>query len=346
MKFKLLILSFFILNIVTAQNIFKEKFDTYAVSSSLSGNGSWSNLATAPGGLGSCASCTNTLVTASVIGFSSYGDSTQSIEIKSSGDGVGRGFSPVTSGSIYVGMVINISNASTSTNPSEFFRVYNGDNFNISFKYFIQKVGATNYKIGISKAGIGTTIVYTTATYNFNQDNLIVLKYTQITGTTNDVLSLFVNPDYSSGEPTTPDATTTALGNGFVDTSGNIDRVSFCQNTTSLALPTGKASLLSVALTWNTLGFNNLKDSEFDTKNFQVNSNFIKEGVLLIKSTEKCDNTVLNIFDLQGRKIENQSISLNENDNKIEINPISSSGIYIIVLNKNGKINTNKIIVN
>jgi hypothetical protein len=78
-----------------------------------------------------------------------------------------------------------------------------------------------------------------------------------------------------------------------------------------------------------TLTFN-LSNNEFNRNTFAISSNEVNNGVLNIKSGITLENAILNIYDIQGRKIDTKTISLEENINDIAINPIHNSGVYIV----------------
>ena len=52
-----------------------------------------------------------------------------------------------------------------------------------------------------------------------------------------------------------------------------------------------------------------------------------------------------NIYDIQGRILENKAVSLTENNNEILVKPISNSGIYIVEIVSGDKKIAQKIAV-
>jgi hypothetical protein len=106
-------------------------------------------------------------------------------------------------------------------------------------------------------------------------------------------------------------------------------------------MPTGFISLVSVAKTWEDLTFIPLATNVFTKSTFNIVANNVSNGVLTINSTLNLDKVSLNITDLQGRLIENKTLSLTENTNNIAINPIRNAGIYIVnIANGDAKIAT------
>lgn len=329
MNKKLLLLAFFNCFGLLSQTIFQDNLSNYTTGQTLSGQGSWTNNSSSAG-TGSCAGalCTNATVLTPGFSYTNYGTSTKSLQLLADTDGCGTMFTPVTTGDMYVGFMINVSSAATS--PNDFFRVNNGNSFVTGFRVFIKTVSGNTFSIGISKGGSGNAVVYTTNTYAFNQDCLLILKYSQLSGAADDILNLYVNPVIANGVPSTPDATTSS----GTDQSGTIDRLVFRQNAAST--PTGRAGLVSVAGSWTGLIFPNLSNNNFEKEIFTINSKNAKTGSITINSKISAENVSLSIFSLDGKLIENKNISLSNSENSVFINPIQNSGVYILSIKANG----------
>ena len=332
MKTKLLFLLLMTFGFTNAQNVFRDDFAAYTVAANFSGSGTWSS-STSTGfpGTGGCSgsSCVVSKIVAANMTYPNYGSATKGAELKADSDGVGTFFPVITTTDVYVGMVVNV--ASTSLTPQDHFRVYNNGSFTeTAFRMFFKQSNALEFQVGIAKAGSGNPIVYAPNLVSIGSDHLIILKFKQLPGTTDDIISVFVDPNYLAGEPATPSASNSALANAnFVDQSGSIKMMAFRQN--SIAnLPSGKTSLISVSKDWAGLGFLTFANQQFTKSTFDIISSQANAGLLTIKSSISLDNAVLNIYDIQGRMIENKTISLTENNNQIAINPIATSGIYIV----------------
>ena len=338
MKKILLYFSILTFGIGYSQNVFHDNFNAYTVNTQLSGQGSWTN-SSSNGGTGSCtgALCVNSQVQIPGFSYLNYGASNNSLQLLADTDGCGTLFTPITSGDMYVGFMLNLSSSTTS--PNDFFRVNNNNAFVTTFRVFIKTISSSSFSIGISKGGSGNAIVYTNSSYGFNQDHLIILKYSQSSGASDDVLNLYVDPVIANGVPTLPDATTSS----GTDQAGNVDRLVFRQNATGT--PTGRAGLVSVALSWTGLIFPNLNSTEFHKESFAIDSNEVKSGNLLIQSNKNIINAKIKIYDIDGKIIENKTISLREERNYISINPIQNSGIYIVEIMSNDITFNQKFIV-
>jgi hypothetical protein len=310
------------------QNIFREEFSTFNTGAQLSGQGTWSNNTSLPGGLGACTGfgCQGAQIVNQIISGISYGSSSKAFSLTPNTDGCGRSFTPFTAnGDLYIGMVMNISSFTAGTS-TDFFRVLSGGNFTTTFRMLVQPTSGSTYSIGIRKGDTNNPTVYTTNSYNYGTDYLLIFKYTQAAGLNDDTITLYANANYAAGESGNTVSATNFAGN---DQSGNIDRMSFRQNAGPAGMPTGFVSLISVARTWDTLTFI-LTNNEFNKNTFTIASNEVNNGVLNIKSSITLENAIINIYDIQGRKIETKSISLEDNINDIPINPIHNSGVYIV----------------
>ena len=331
----------FLCNLGYSQTIFQDNLNNYTVNTQLSGQGTWTNNSS-NGGTGACtgALCVNAKVLTPGFNYLNYGTSTKSLQLLSDLDGCGTLFTPVTSGDVYVGFMINISSA--ATNPNDFFRVNNGSFTTTVFRVFIKTVSGNTYTIGISKGGQGNPVVYTTNAYAFNQDQLVILRYSQSAGAADDLLNLYVNPVMANGVPTTPDATT----NSGTDQSGNLDRLAFRQNTTVATTPTGRAGLVSVARSWTRLIFPTMAATAFSKAHFNITTKDAKNGLLQINALETIENATLSIYNLEGKLLENKTIALLNTTNEIPIHPIANAGVYLISITANGEKYSQKVMVN
>lgn len=331
----------FIFNMGYSQTIFQDNLNNYTVNMQLSGQGTWTNNSS-NGGTGACtgALCVNAKVLTPGFNYLNFGTSTKSIQLLSDTDGCGTLFAPVTSGDVYVGFMINVSSA--ATNPNDFFRVNNGGGFTTAFRVFIKAVSGNTFSIGISKGAPGNLTVYTTNVYSFNQDYLVILKYSHLTGAADDQLNLYVNPVMANGIPTTPDAAT----NSGTDQSGNLDRLVFRQNTTVATTPTGRAGLVSVARSWTGLIFPTMAATAFSKAHFTITTKDAKNGILQINAMEIVEKATLSIYNLEGKLVENKSITLQNSTNEITIHPIANAGVYLVSISANGEKYSQKVMIN
>ena len=350
MKKTLLFFTLFSFTISFSQTIFQDDFSTYTIGQELNGQGVWTNNSASPNvGIGACLPptvdpCSNAKILNQAISYLNFGNAPKSLEIAPIKDGVARAITPmITGGDFYVAVVLNLSSA-PATSPSDFFRINNGGNgtgSEVAFRMLVQDAGF-GYKVGIRKGASSNTTTYTTDLYNYNENVLIVLKYAQLVGANDDVLNVYVNPDFAAGEPTTPSATTS---NGF-DQSGYIDRYIFRQNYNIVAsMPTGFVGLASTSLNWEGLGFISLGLNQINSENaFVFSSN--SQNIVFIDSKLKIDNAIFKMYTITGTLIEDRKISISKGKSEITTLSTIKTGIYIIKLtDASGKNYTQKLII-
>ena len=324
-----------------SQLVFNDDFATYTSSQPLSGQGTWTNNSSFDGGLGGCSGigCLSSTIVSTNLTYPNYGTASKALSISSNQDAVGTTFPGVTSGSFYLSFVVNFSSAvnDPSTSASQdFFRVMSSGNYNTTFRMGAYNSGG-GFKIFIQKAS-GTKVY--SSVLPFNQSHLLVMKYVFNPGTNDDSVSLFVNPDTTLVEPSTTIQTTDAAGT--TDYSGAIDRMNFRSNYSTI--PSGYIGMVKVAKSWGGL---------LNTTTFQNNFNFVisgkeaQNGILLINSNRNIASSMLNIYDIQGKKIESKNISLTDSMNEVSINNSNVSGTYIIeLIESDGSKFVQKIIIN
>ena len=175
------------------------------------------------------------------------------------------------------------------------------------------------------RAQNGNPLAQSALSYSYNEDHLVVIKYSQFPGAGDDSVSLYIDPAYANGEPANPSATT----NTGADQSGNIDRMTFRQNWTN-GMPTGKAGLVSVSTTWAGLGFLPLSTTVFNNSGMFADGSRAKSGVLTINCKTAIENASLRVYTLSGTLTDTRLLSLAESQNTIAIAPIQADGIYIV----------------
>lgn len=340
MKTKLLFLAIIAACSAQGQNLFQDDFSTYNTGVDLHNQGSWTHDSSLPGGLGAAIGAipNNADVLASPLSYLNYGSSANAVAISPDSDGIGTSFTPITTGDVYVAFVLNLS-AAQANNNSDFFRVMSGANLASSFRLYAINTGFS-YFLATAKGANGNPLATTALSYNYNEDHLVVVKYSQLPGTNDDVVSLYIDPVFANGVPSSASAVT----NTGLDQSGNIDRLAFRMNWTN-GMPTGKAGLVSVATTWEDLGFIPLSTNQFDTNTMIIGTENAKMGMLNIQSAVALPNATIKIYDINGALVNTKSISLEAKTNEVKITPLNSKGVYIIdITDSNGKQFIQKII--
>lgn len=325
MKTKLLSLALAISASVCGQNLFQDNFSTYTTGVDLHGQGSWTHNSSLPGGLGAAIGAipNNADVLASPLAYQDYGVSPNSVAISADSDGVGTAFTTVSEGDLYVGFVLNLS-AAQANNNSDFFRVMSGGNLNTTFRLYAINTGFS-YSIAVAKGANGNPLATSALSYGYNEDHLVIVKYSQLPGANDDIVSLYVDPAYIDGVPTAASAIT----NTGADQSGSIDRLSFRMNWSN-GMPTGKAGLVSVARTWEDLSFGPLATKTFQEDNLVIDSHQAQSGMLIVKSDLDMGEVTLKMIALNGAVIQNQKVILQSGINRINIPSIVSQGLYLL----------------
>ncbi len=168
---------------------------------------------------------TNSLVTAAPgLTFSGYPSSGvgNAVPMVLSGEDVNRAFAVQTSGSVYAGFLVRVTEASADPAGGYFFHL-GPDPIGTTFRgrVFIKKDASNNVSFGISKAGTSAaTVAFTPFTYALNTTYLVVVKYTIVAGVDNDTVDLFVSTTTPATEPAATisaiDATATDVNPGTV----------------------------------------------------------------------------------------------------------------------------------
>ena len=188
----------------------------------------------------------------------SYSGSTASaignaVAIKTTGEDIGKAFTQnYRDNAIYTSFLINVSAAQATGDYFFCFLDSTLNGVNYRARTFIKSSG-TGFKIGVSKSGAVTAAGFYATDLSFNTTYQIVVKYSIITGVTNDSVKLFVNPVLGAAEPTTAsaDALPTETDITISSTVG-IGGVALRQGTATNA-PTLTFDGLIVGRTWSSV---------------------------------------------------------------------------------------------
>lgn len=346
MKKRLLFLVLMAFGFSNGQNIFRDDFSTYTVNSPLNAQGGWTNNSQTFG-LGECLSpgggvpCLPANVITTSLSYPDYGTASKASQMNIRLDNPGRAILPIiNSGTFYVAAVIKTVDAPTVTTPTDFIRI--GTASGPITERLLMKQDGFGFKLGIVKGVSSNAIALTTDSYNIGESILVILKYIIQSGTNDDIVSLFVNPNFSNGEPATASATTSS----GLDQSTDINRfvLRFGYNPIG-SLPNGNIGLVSVARTWADLAFPPLAITQINNNNVNIFAN--NDGFLNINSNSTLNNVKLNMYTITGALIEKQNINLTVNDNQIKINLLKNNSIYIAeLIDENGNKYTKKITLN
>ncbi len=150
---------------------------------------------------------------------------------------------PLNSGNLYCAMLVNIDSAKSG---DHFFHTYRtGAGTNFYNRIYAKKTSNNKICFGILKGATIGNVVWSDSIYDFGVTHLLVLKVEIVSGTTNDIPSLIINPVISGTEPAATITATDIASTDYVD----IDRIALRQGNASNC-PKLTVDGIRVATTW------------------------------------------------------------------------------------------------
>jgi len=167
------------------------------------------------------------------------------VTLATSGQDVNKTFTAQTSGAVYASCLVNVTTATTT--GDYFFHLgatiigstYHG-------RVYVKKDATGNIAFGISRAGAVGTAIFTPYSYVIGTTYLLVLKYTIVSGLTNDISAIYINPTLNDVEPTSGWITSTDTPADLA----NLGTVALRQGSSSAA-PALSVDGIRVATTWS-----------------------------------------------------------------------------------------------
>ena len=200
--------------VASPQSIFVENFN-YPAGTLLTANG-WTNHS---------GTANFIPVSASGLTYSGWPSSGNAATMTNTGEDVNHQFGTQSAGSVYAGVVANVSAAGPDATNGDYFFHLGPDPLGSTFRgrVFVKQDANNMLAFGISKGGSNAapaSITYTGFVFPINTSHLLIVKYSIIAGATNDTVELFVNPTLGGAEPavtvTAPDVTATDVNPGTV----------------------------------------------------------------------------------------------------------------------------------
>ncbi|MEI7906982.1 MAG: hypothetical protein WCI84_06445, partial [Bacteroidota bacterium] len=102
-----------------------------------------------------------------------------------------------TAGDLYAAFMVRVD---TATSLGGYVVCFYSNNA-ARGRFWIKNDGSGNLKFGLSGKSASAPVTYEATNYLFKTTYLVVLKYSIVTGTTNDLYSLIVNPLPGKAEP-------------------------------------------------------------------------------------------------------------------------------------------------
>ncbi|MFH1196119.1 MAG: T9SS type A sorting domain-containing protein [bacterium] len=146
----------------------------------------------------------------------------------SSRSGVSTIFTDVSGNgnSIYASILVNVTSTSDMSTTADYFANFDGSSTRC-FLYVKLGSNSTKFQIGIAKSS-SSSLTYYSSELDINTTYLIVISYSFLTGSDNDICRLWVNPSLAGIEPI-PDVSITS----GADASGTLSIFGFKQKALS-----------------------------------------------------------------------------------------------------------------
>lgn len=116
---------------------------------------------------------------------------------------------------IYASFLVNVENLTGLTTSGAYFAALgNGTNIFLTRLWIRLDNDNDGFNLGLSKNS--NTVAGWSSKLNINQTYLVVLYYEIVSGTSNDIAKIWINPDLSGSEPT-PDLSTSSNNDSYID---------------------------------------------------------------------------------------------------------------------------------
>lgn len=261
-------------------------------------------------------------------------------------------FTPIMQGSVmFASFLLNIIDTlgiprDTSTNGEYFVSFLPNNSTTLYLPRLLIRQGTTpnTYVLGIRPTG-QTNSIWGATEYNPGTTHLLVIKHALLTGSGNDITSLFVDPDLSGSEPPSTINGTASSG----DTTNNIARFAVRQNRVSNSTRTPNANIdgIIVATSWSDIVGVAGSPSGLTNGNFSlapINPNPVTKATQIkysLSTSVKVNLTVFNILGQQVATLVNgyqsagsHAVTWKLRDDRGSLVP---NGVYFIKLSANGQ---------
>jgi hypothetical protein len=289
---------------------------------------------------------TNMVIVSPGLSYTNYpssgiGNAVRLDTIGVSGMDVNRNFTEVTSGSVYASYMVKVLYA---TSTGDYYFHLGNTTLETTFrpKLFIKDDGG-NVSFGISKGS--NTGTYAAGTYLYNTTYLIVVKYTFMSGASDDEVSMFVftSPNLPATEPTTPTVgPLTDPGQSDLDNAGTVALRQGVQTNRPVAIMDG----IRITESWS--GIVEVKNLGQVANTFSLSQNYpnpFNPSTTIKFSIPEASYVTLEVYDILGREVRNLiNEDLNSGQYSVNFDASNlSSGTYFykLIAVANG---TNKII--
>ena len=275
----------------------------------------------------------------SVTGNLSYtGLTTAGNSISFAADGIDC-FSPITttnSGTVYYSFLMNISSMAGVTDANGGYLAGFGEtNTNLGATLWTKRVDDTNFNLGIEvRTANAANTTFTSTTYQTGQTYFVVVGYTfNPTTTSDDVVSLWINPVVNNPEPSATLTDTHAATDLL-----NISRFFFRQDSAT-ETPAVQIDELRIGTAWADVVPQVAGLADNNINGLTMYPNPLKGNTLFLTSTANAAMSV-QIFDLLGKEV----LKSNVMNNTVNVSGLNA-GVYMVKITEEGKTATRKLVI-
>jgi len=275
----------------------------------------------------------------SVTGNLSYtGLTTAGNSISFAADGIDC-FSPITttnSGTVYYSFLMNISSMAGVTDANGGYLAGFGEtNTNLGATLWTKRVDDTNFNLGIEvRTANAANTTFTSTTYQTGQTYFVVVGYTfNPTTTSDDVVSLWINPVVNNPEPSATLTDTHAATDLL-----NVSRFFFRQDSAT-ETPAVQIDELRIGTAWADVVPQVAGLADNNIKGLTMYPNPLKGNTLFLTSTANAAMSV-QIFDLLGKEV----LKSNVMNNTVNVSGLNA-GVYMVKITEEGKTATRKLVI-
>lgn len=248
-------------------------------------------------------------------------------------------FSPITStnsGTVYYSFLMNISSMAGVTDANGGYLAGFGEtNTNLGATLWTKRVDDTNFNLGIEvRTANAANTTFTSTTYQTGQTYFVVVGYTfNPTTTSDDVVSLWINPVVNNPEPSATLTDTHAATDLL-----NVSRFFFRQDSAT-ETPAVQIDELRIGTAWADVVPQVAGLADNNINGLTMYPNPLKGNTLFLTSTANAAMSV-QIFDLLGKEV----LKSNVMNNAVNVSSLNA-GVYMVKVTEEGKTATRKLVI-
>lgn len=248
-------------------------------------------------------------------------------------------FSPITStnsGTVYYSFLMNISSMAGVTDANGGYLAGFGEtNTNLGATLWTKRVDDTNFNLGIEvRTANAANTTFTSTTYQTGQTYFVVVGYTfNPTTTSDDVVSLWINPVVNNPEPSATLTDTHAATDLL-----NVSRFFFRQDSAT-ETPAVQIDELRIGTAWADVVPQVAGLADNNINGLTMYPNPLKGNTLFLTSTANAAMSV-QIFDLLGKEV----LKSNVMNNTVNVSGLNA-GVYLVKVTEEGKTATRKLVI-